>query len=81
MATKTEEHEYRIRQLERQVSGLQREIEVIHSFTNSDRKTTDQRIRDLEIKAAVSRGAPQKEVAKIFKLSPGRVSQIVKKIA
>ncbi|CAM2158203.1 RNA polymerase sigma-70 region 4 domain-containing protein (plasmid) [Pararobbsia alpina] len=81
MSDKTKEHEYRIKELERQLKGLQRQVGVINAVGNARNKSTDQRLRDLEIKTAVVQGAPQKEIAKIYNLSPGRVSQIVKKIA
>lgn len=81
MAGKEKEHEFRIKELERQVRGLQNQVGVINAISNARNKATDQRLRDLEIKAAVIQGAPQKEVAKVFQLSPGRVSQICKKIA
>ncbi|WP_430227017.1 hypothetical protein [Paraburkholderia tropica] len=81
MADKEKEHEFRIKELERQVRGLQNQVGVINAISNARNKATDQRLRDLEIKAAVVQGAPQKEVAKVFHLSPGRVSQICKKIA
>lgn len=81
MSDKTKEHEYRIKELERQLKGMQRQVGVMNAIGNARNKSTDQRLRDLEIKTAVVQGAPQKEVAKIYNLSPGRVSQIVKKIA
>ena len=73
--------DHRIKELERKVKGLQRQVGVMNAVNDARNKATDQRLRDLEIRAAVSKGAPQKEVAKIYQLSPGRVSQIVKKIA
>ena len=81
MSDKPHQHEYRIKELERQLKGLQRQVGVMNAVGNARNKSTDQRLRDLEIKTAVVQGAPQKEVAKIYQLSPGRVSQIVKKIA
>lgn len=75
------EHAYRIKELERQMKGLQRQMGVANAVSNARHKATDQRLRDLEIKAAVQQGVSQKEVAKIYELSPGRVSQIVKKVA
>lgn len=81
MANKVNEHEYRIKELERQVKGLQQQVGVMNAVSYARNKATDQRLRNLEIKTAVVQGAPQKEIAKIYNLSPGRVSQIVKKIA
>lgn len=79
--SKINEHEYRIKQLERQVRGLQNQVGVMNAIGNARDKATNKRLRDLEIKTAVVQGAPQKEVAKIYQLSPGRVSQICKKVA
>jgi len=73
--------DHRIKELERKVKGLQRQVGVMNAVSNARSKATDQRLRDLEIKTAVSQGAPQKEIAKIYQLSAGRVSQIVRKIA
>ena len=70
------EHEYRIEELERKVAGLQRQMSIQRAIQNKDRSDTQRRLRDLEIKAAVERGLPQKEVAKIYDLSAARVSQI-----
>ncbi|MDQ5897668.1 MAG: hypothetical protein QG612_1754 [Pseudomonadota bacterium] len=81
MTNQVNEYDYRIQELERQVKGLQRQVGVIQATNNARTRVTDQRLRDLEIKTAVATGAPQKKVAEIFNLSPGRVSQIVKKIA
>lgn len=72
---------YRIAQLERKVKGLQQQIGVINAVSNARYKDTEKRLRNLEIKAAVIKGASQKEVAKIYNLSAGRVSQIVKQVA
>jgi hypothetical protein len=81
MSSKISEHDYRIKELERQVKGLQRQVGTMNAISYARNKSNDYRLRDLEIKAAVLNGAPQKAVAKIFHLSPGRVSQIVKKVA
>ncbi|MGJ7579782.1 hypothetical protein ACSFA3_06330 [Variovorax sp. RHLX14] len=81
MTDKTNENSYRIKELERQLKGLQQRVGVMTAVGNARNKSTDQRLRDLEIKTAVVQGAPQKEIARIYKLSPGRVSQIVKRIA
>lgn len=68
-------HEYRIKQLERKVRGMQVQIERTNSIT----KKQDMAIRNLEIKNAVSSGVPQKKVAEIYDLSAARVNRIVKK--
>ncbi|HGU0869282.1 TPA: sigma factor-like helix-turn-helix DNA-binding protein, partial [Escherichia coli] len=67
---------YRIEELERKVAGLQRQMSIQRAIQNKDRSEIQRRLRDLEIKAAVERGLPQKEVAKIYDLSAARVSQI-----
>lgn len=79
--SKQDEHEYRIRQLERQVKGMQRTMGVLNARVEVNNNRTERRLRDLEIKDAVQKGVPQRQVAKIFDLSAGRVSQIVKKVA
>lgn len=76
--SKQNEQDYRIRELERQVKGMQRHIGVINARMDVTDKRNDRRIRDLEIKSAVQQGVPQRQVAKIYQLSPGRVSQIMK---
>jgi len=75
------EQNYRIQELERQVKGLQRHVGVLNARMDANDTKTDRRLRDLEIKTAVLNGVPQKTVAKIYDLSSGRVSQIMKKIA
>jgi DNA-directed RNA polymerase specialized sigma subunit len=72
---------YRVRELERKVAGLQNQVDILHALRDTDNKKRDRQIRDLEINAAVNRGLPKKEVAKIFKLSPGRVSQLTSRSA
>ncbi|MGX5725062.1 hypothetical protein ACWKWZ_08435 [Metapseudomonas otitidis] len=72
---------HKLRELERKVAGLQNQVQILHSLRESDNKKRDREIRDLEINAAVSRGLPKKEVAKIFKLSPGRISQLTSRSA
>ncbi|GFM79366.1 hypothetical protein PSCICN_00580 [Pseudomonas cichorii] len=72
---------HRVRELERKVAGLQTQVEILHSLRDTDNKKHDRQIRDLEINAAVSRGLAKKEVAKIFKLSPGRISQLTSRSA
>ncbi|AOE85844.1 hypothetical protein [Pseudomonas sp. TCU-HL1] len=69
-------NEYRIKELERKVSGLQIQVEVLHALHDADTRKRDRQIRDLKINAAVNRGIPRKEVARIYKLSPGRISQL-----
>lgn len=81
MTPKEIEHAYRIQQLERQVKGMQRQLGVTTARMEKTEKQQDQRIRDLEIKTAVSQGLSQRKVAQIYELTPGRVSQIMKKNA
>lgn len=70
------EHSYRIAELERQVSGLQRQVSLQRAIQNKDRAEMGRRLRDVEIKAAVESGLPQKQVAEIYDLSAARISQI-----
>lgn len=72
-----DEQNYRIQELERKVRGLQCQVGQLVS----QGKRTEHRVRDLEIRTAVLNGTPQKTVAKVYELSPGRVSQIMKKVA
>lgn len=72
---------HQVRELQRKVAGLQTQVEILHSLRETDNKQRDRQIRDLEINAAVSRGLPKKEVAKIFKLTPGRISQLTSRSA
>lgn len=81
MGDENESLKYRVRELERQVKGMQRHIGVVNERLEVTAKQHERRIRDLEIKTAVQQGVPQNRVAKIYDLSPGRVNQIVKKIA
>lgn len=81
MADENAKRDYRIKELERKVAGMQRQIGVVNARVDVTTKKQDQRIRDLEIKAAVQQGVPQNKVAKIYELSPGRVNQIVKRVA
>lgn len=81
MTPKEIEHAYRIQQLERQVKGLQRQVGVTTARMEQTEKKQDQRIRDLEIKAAVNQGLSQRKVAQIYELTPGRVNQILKRNA
>ncbi|WP_421157779.1 hypothetical protein [Aeromonas dhakensis] len=74
--TRKTEHEYRIEELERKVAGLQRQVTMHKAIQDHDRAEATRRLRDLEIKAAVQRGVPQKKVAEIYELSAARVSQI-----
>ncbi|WP_324062523.1 hypothetical protein [Aeromonas caviae] len=72
--------DYRLRQLERKMKGMQRQINLLNANQERTEAETDRRLRDLEIKAAVLKGLPQKTVAQIYDLSAARVSQIVKKV-
>lgn len=72
--------DYRVQELERKVSGLQKQVEVLHGLRDADNKKRDRQIRDLEINAAVNRGLPKKEVAKIYNLSPGRITQLTRRL-
>jgi hypothetical protein len=78
---KIDEHQYRIEQLERKMTGVQRQAGVQNARFEQTAKKQEQRIRNLEIKVAVEQGVPQKKVAEIFQLSAGRVNQIIKKVA
>ncbi|WP_050479876.1 hypothetical protein [Herbaspirillum rhizosphaerae] len=78
---KEAERDYRIQQLERKVTGLQRQVGVMNARYEVDSSKMSRKIRDLEIKTAVQQGVPQKKVAEIYEISTGRVSQIMKKIA
>lgn len=79
--SKLDEHQRRIEELERKVKGLQRQTGILHTKVEMTTNKQERRIRDLEIKAHVAQGVPQKRVAEIYELSAGRVNQIVKKIA
>jgi predicted XRE-type DNA-binding protein len=80
MTTNSQYH--RIKELERKVKGMQRQINILNAAQDSYQSKNDKRIRDLEIKNAVLRkGLSQKKIAEIYQLSPGRVSQIVKRVA
>ncbi|MGI4843005.1 MAG: hypothetical protein ACRYF7_06790 [Janthinobacterium lividum] len=81
MSRKDEEQDYRIKELERKVAGLQRQVGVMNARFDVTTNKQERRLRDLEIKSAVQQGVPQRKVAEIYELSAGRVSQIVKKIA
>lgn len=72
--------DYRLRQLERKMKGMQRQINLLNANQERAEAETDRRLRDLDIKAAVLKGLPQKKVAEIYDLSAARVSQIVKKV-
>jgi predicted XRE-type DNA-binding protein len=74
-------HDYQIKELQRQVKGMQRQIGVVNARLDVTSKAHERRIRDLEIKTAVQSGVTQKKVAENFDISAGRVSQIVKKVA
>ena len=79
--TKTTEHQYRLGQLERKVTGIQRQVGIQNARFEQTAKKQEQRIRNLEIKIAVEQGVPQKKVAEIYQISAGRVNQIIKKFA
>lgn len=81
MSHKEIEQDYRIKELERQVKGLQRQVSVVHARIDATTIKQERRLRDLEIKTAVQQGVPQKKLAEIYDISRGRVSQIAKKIA
>lgn len=75
------ETEYRIKELERQVAGLQRQQRVTTARMDANQARTDRRLRDLEIRNAALKGTPQKALASIYELSAARVNQIVKRAA
>ncbi|HCJ6323611.1 TPA: hypothetical protein U2L50_004614 [Citrobacter farmeri] len=81
MSSKKEvELEFRTKQLERKVKGMQQRMEVVNAKFDQITSKQDRRIRDLEIKNAVQVDKiPQRKVAEIYELSPGRVSQIVRR--
>ena len=81
MMPKMDQHEYRVKALERKVSGLQRQVGVMNARLDVTSNKQERRIRDLEIKTAVQQGVSQKKVAELYELTPGRVSQIVKRVA
>jgi len=81
MPTELELQNYRIKELERKVLGMQRQINIVHAISDVREKRTNSRIRNLEIKTAIQQGVPQNVIANIYELSPGRISQIAKKIA
>ena len=80
MASKEAELEYKTKQLERQMKGMQRRVEVVNAKFETLTNKLERRIRDLELKTAAQSGVPQRQIANIYELSPGRVSQIVKKV-
>jgi hypothetical protein len=71
--------DYEIKELQRQMKGVQRQLGVQHALQQVTAKKLEQRVRDLEITTAAQSGVPQKKLAKIYDLSQGRVSQIVRK--
>ncbi len=79
--------DYKIKELERQMNGVQEQVTKLNRATNLTqaelteyKKKTDMRVRNLEIRdAVIARGIPAKDVAKEFKLTSARVSQIVNK--
>lgn len=80
MPSKQDATDYRIRELERKVAGLQRQVKVITARADTTDKKTERRLRDLEIKDA-ARLVPQRKLAEIYELTPGRISQIVRRVA
>lgn len=81
MANENARQDHNIKELERKVAGMQRQIGVMNARIDSTTNKHERRIRDLEIKTAVQQGVSQKKVAQIYELSAGRVNQIIKKIA
>lgn len=63
------------------MAGVQRQQAIQNARYEQTAKKQDQRLRNIEIKLAVTQGLPQVKVAEIFQLSPGRVNQILKKVA
>jgi hypothetical protein len=55
-------------------------VGVINARADATDKKTDRRLRDLEIKSAAQH-VPQKRLAEIYDLTPGRISQIVRRVA
>jgi len=80
MGDTDKELQYRVEQLERKVEGIQRQQKVANAIQKNTQAQNERRLRDLEIKAAVQRGVPQKEVAEIFGIGRSRVSQISREI-
>jgi len=81
MSSKDDDQDYRIRALERKVAGLQRQVGVIHARADASDNRIERRLRDLEIKTASAQGVPQRKLAEIYELTPGRISQIVRRVA
>lgn len=77
-----DEHElHRMQELERKVSGMQRQINVLSAQQDAYQKKNDMSVRDLEIVTAVlKKNLTQRQVAEIYQLSPGRINQILKKV-
>ena len=80
MGDSERELKYRVEQLERKVEGVQRQQRVADAVQRNTQAQNERRFRDLEIKAAVQRGVPQREVAEIFGIGRSRVSQISREI-
>lgn len=80
MGDSDKELKYRVEQLERKMDGVQRQQRVADAVQRTTQAQNERRFRDLEIKAAVQRGLPQREVAEIFEISRSRVSQIAREI-
>lgn len=81
MATKQDELVYKTKVLEKKIKGIQQQIGILNAKYESTTDKHERRIRDLEIKNAVQSGVSQRKVAEIYELSPGRVSQIVRKVS
>lgn len=79
MSSENDVTDYRIRELERKVAGLQRQVGVVTARQDATDKKTERRLRDLEIKAAAQH-VPQRKLAEIYDLTPGRINQIVKRV-
>lgn len=80
MSDSEKELKYRVQKLERQMEGVQRQQKVADAVQRKTQAQNERRFRDLEIKAAVQRGVPQREVAEIFGIGRSRVSQISREI-
>jgi uncharacterized coiled-coil protein SlyX len=80
MPPEEDEAQYRIRMLERKVAGLQKQVGTIIARADYTDQKNEMRLRNLEIKAAAQH-VPQRKLAEIYELSPGRISQIVRRVA
>lgn len=80
MSSSNEKTSYRLDSLERKVKGMQQQINVLNARAETTEKRQEIITRNLKIKAD-ARIVPQKKLAEIYKLSPGRISQIVRKVS